>query len=144
MTRMVSGFDAGAAPWQDGARFSLLIADGDVGFRELVRRNLGQGIRVLGDAGDGQEVVLMAKRLRPDVVLMNIALPLVDGPEAALRIKADRAQTKVVLLTSGHEERRLPQADALLPRDEVRAGMLSRTGRAGGAGRKPRRRRTDR
>lgn len=141
MTRLASGLNAGAAPLQEGAPFSLLIADGDVDFRELVRRNLGRGVVVVGDAGDGNEVVLMAKRLHPDVVLMNTAMPLVDGHEAARRIKADRAQTKVVLLTSGHEARQLPHADALLPRDKMRAGMLSETGRAGRTARRPRHRR---
>jgi CheY-like chemotaxis protein len=144
MTRVDSGLNAPAAPWREGAPFSLLIADRDVGFRELVRRNLGDGVVVVGDAGDGNEVVLMAKRLHPDVVLMNIALPLIDGPEAARRIKADRAETKVVLLTSGHEERQLPHADALLPREEMRVGMLSETGRTGKAARRPKRRRARR
>ena len=141
MTRLASGFNAPAAPWREGTPFSLLIADGDALFRELVRRNLGHGVVVVGDAGDGQEVVLMARRLHPDVVLMNIAMPLIDGPEAARRIKADRAETKVVLLTSGREPREFLHADALLPKEEVRVGMLSETGRSGRAARKPRRRR---
>jgi len=144
MTRMASGFNAGAAPWREGAQLSLLIADGDVDFRELVRRNLGHGVVVIGDAGDGEEVVLMARRLHPDVVLMNIAMATIDGPEAARRIKADRAETKVVLLSAGHEGRQLPHADAVLPKEEVRVGMLSESGRTGRAARKPRRRRARR
>ena len=144
MTRMASGLNAEAAACREDAPFSVLIADGDVDFRELVRRNLRHGVVVVGDAGDGQEVVLMARRLHPDIVLMNIAMPLIDGPEAARRIKADRAETKVVLLTSGHEERALPHADALLPKEEVRVGMLSETRRAGRAARTPRRRRVRR
>jgi CheY-like chemotaxis protein len=144
MTRMASSLNAEAAPWREGAQFSLLIADGDVDFRELVRRNLGHGVVVVGDAGDGEEVVLMAKRLHPDVVLMNIAMATIDGPEAARQIKADRAETKVVLLTSGREPRELLHADALLPKEEVRVGMLAETRRTGGGARSPRRRRVRR
>ena len=109
---------------------SLLIADGDVDFRDLVRRSLGHRVVVVGDAGDGEEVVLMARLLHPDVVLMNSMLDRIDGPEAARRIKADRAETKVVLLTSGREERPLPHADAFLPKEEMRVGMLEGTRRA--------------
>lgn len=123
------GLNAQATPCRAGAPLSLLIADGDALFRELVRRSLGDGVVVVGDAGDGEEVVLMARRLHPDVVLMNSVLARVDGPEAARRIKADRAETKVVLLTSGHEERPLPHADALLPKEEMRVGMLCKARR---------------
>jgi CheY-like chemotaxis protein len=139
MTRMASSLNAPMAP--PGAPFSVLIADRDIDFRKLVRRNLGRGVVVVGDAADGNEVVLMAKRLHPDVVLMDVAMPTIDGPEAARRIKADRAETKVVLLTSGHEARELLHADALLPKEQVRAGMLSEAeGGPGGRG-KPRGRR---
>ena len=126
---------------REDAPLSLLIADGDALFRELVRRNLGDRVVVVGDAGDGEEVVRMAKRLHPDVVLMNSAMATIDGPEAARRIKADRAETKVVLLTSGHDERQLPHADALLPNKDMRVGMRRRAGRAV---RTPRRRRAGR
>jgi CheY-like chemotaxis protein len=128
MARVAPSVDASSAS------FSVLIADGDFGFRQLVRRSLGRRVVVVGDAADGYEVVRMAKRLRPDVVLMAVSLPAIDGPEAARRIKAERAETKVVMLTSGHEEREIPHADALLPKEEVRVGMLAR----------PRRRRAQR
>jgi CheY-like chemotaxis protein len=139
MTRLASSLNA--VPWREGAPFSLLIADGDALFRELVRRSLGRRVVVVGDAGDGEEVVLMARRLHPDVVLMDIAMPTIDGPEAARQIKADRAETKVILLTSGREPRELLHADALLRKEVVRVGMMAETRRTGKGGRSPRRRR---
>jgi CheY-like chemotaxis protein len=81
--------------------FTLLIVDRDNGFRELVKRHVGRSVVVVGEACDGYEAVHMAKRLHPDVVLMEIAAPILDGVEAARRIKADRAETKVILLSSG-------------------------------------------
>lgn len=144
MTRLASDINApGDPPLRERALFSLLIADADDGFRHLVRQHLGRVIAIVGDVGDGDEAVRLAKRLRPDVVLMDIAMPLIGGPEAARRIKADRAETKVVLLTSGDERsdgggpenaggaQLLLHADALLPKKSMRAGILSHVGRLG-------------
>jgi CheY-like chemotaxis protein len=112
------------------APFSLMIVDRDNGFRELVKRHLGVSVVVTGEACDGEEAVQMAKRLQPDVVLMEIDAPILDGVEAARLIKVDRPQTKVVLLSPAGEadhldgggrrvEAALLQADAVLPKDRV-------------------------
>jgi CheY-like chemotaxis protein len=129
-------------------RFSVLIAVSDENFRELVKRHLGQAAVVIGDASDGNEAVCLANQLHPDVVLMDVAMPLLGGPEAARRIKAARAQTKVVLLTSGTEDESLDWggsvsgsaslhiADALLPKKNVMSGILSQLGRTEAAQRR--------
>lgn len=87
---------------------SDLTAPGDPPLREKALFSLPdrgrRGSSRWWDVGDGDEAVRLAKRLHPDVVLMDIAMPLIGGPEAARRIKADRAETKVVLLTSGDEK----------------------------------------
>ena len=119
----------------------MLIADADGAFRHLVRRYLGPGIVVVGEAGDGDEAIRLAQRLHPDVVLMDVAMPTIDGAEAARQIKADRAETKVVLLTSGREPRGLLHADALLVKEAVRGGMLAEARRTGEAARSAKRRR---
>jgi CheY-like chemotaxis protein len=139
-----------AAPWPYKTGLSVLIADGDDDFRKLVRRHLGGAVLVIGDAGDAAEAVRLAERLHPDVVLMDMDMPEMGGPEAARRIKADRAETKVVLLTAA-DDRRARQdtqssgtpapvlhADALLLKEKVRVGILSQIGRIARAMRKPR------
>ena len=139
MTRPGSRLTAGDRPSRERELFSLLIADADEAFRRLVRQHLGRVIAIVGEVGDGDEAVRLARQLHPDVVLMDIAMPRIGGPEAARQIKADRAETKVVLLTSGDEKAdgEGPQndpapmlhADAVLPKKMMRAGILSHIGR---------------
>src|SRR5215213_8870074 len=86
------------------ARVSVLVAGGDGDFRKMVKRHLTGGVRVIGDAADADQAVILARQLHPDVVLLDMALPLIGGREAARRIKAECAETKVVLLTAGEAD----------------------------------------
>jgi DNA-binding NarL/FixJ family response regulator len=57
-------------------------------------------LEVAGEAGDGEEAVAMAAALRPDVVLMDLRMPRVDGAEATARIVAEVPGTRVLVLTT--------------------------------------------
>ena len=67
------------------------------GFAMILRRG---GIDVLGEARDGHEAVSAAADLRPDVVLMDVRMPKLDGIEATRLITTQRPETKVVVLTT--------------------------------------------
>jgi DNA-binding NarL/FixJ family response regulator len=56
-------------------------------------------VTVVGHAVDGREAVELARELRPDVVLMDVSMPLLDGFEAVRAIRADRADACVLMLT---------------------------------------------
>ena len=83
----------------------ILIADDHEGFREEVTHYLRmqKGVEVVGRADNGKEAVFQAGMLHPDLVLMDISMPLMSGLEAARQIKEHAPEIKVVFVTI-HEE----------------------------------------
>ncbi|MDQ7848796.1 MAG: response regulator transcription factor [Armatimonadota bacterium] len=89
----------------------VLLADDHPLFRDGVRSLLqARGVEVVGEAGDGEEAVEAALRLRPDVILMDISMPRMNGLEATRVIKARLPQVKIVMLTVSDEDRTLFEA----------------------------------
>ncbi len=78
----------------------LLLADDHRMLREGLRRSLqDHGFEVVGEASDGQEAFRMATELTPDVVLMDVTMPVLDGVEATRLIHGALPDTAVVMLT---------------------------------------------
>ena len=77
----------------------VLIADDDPGFRMFIRRVLDKehDASVVGEALDGHEAVRKAEQLKPNMVLMDMDLPRMDGLEATRRVKATLPGTVVVM-----------------------------------------------
>jgi DNA-binding NarL/FixJ family response regulator len=89
----------------------VLLADDHALFRDGVRSLLQtRGIDVVGEAADGREAVEAALRLRPDVVLMDITMPRMDGLEATRLIKARAPEITIVMLTVSEDDHMLFEA----------------------------------
>lgn len=74
-------------------------------------------IEVVGEAADGAEAVALAQKLAPDVVLMDLMLPGMDGVQATRAVRQASPRTQVIVLTSYHEDEHIFPA--------IRAGALS-------------------
>jgi DNA-binding NarL/FixJ family response regulator len=87
----------------------LLLADDHPVVRRGLRAMLEAepDMTVVGEAGDGAEALRMAEALRPDIVIMDISMPQMDGLEATRRIKAEGLPTQVLILTVHAQERYL-------------------------------------
>ncbi len=83
------------------SKISVLIADDHTLFRHGLRRLLGDydDLTVVGEAADGTEAVALVKRLRPHVVLMDVQMPGLPGPEATRQIRSAHPKTQVIMLT---------------------------------------------
>jgi NarL family two-component system response regulator LiaR len=90
-------------------RIKVLIVDDHQVVRQGLRTflDLLEDIQVIGEAGDGAKAIEMARELTPDVILMDLVMPGMDGISATARIKALGSGAKVIALTSFAEDDRL-------------------------------------
>jgi NarL family two-component system response regulator LiaR len=88
-----------------GSKIRVLLADDHVVLREATAELVDHqpDMEVVGQAGSGEETIARALALRPDVVVMDIAMPRLDGLEATRRIRSGCRDTRVLVLTA-HED----------------------------------------
>ncbi len=90
----------------------ILIADDEQLLRQGVRALLGtsKDIEIVAEARDGAEAVDLVEKLSPDVVLMDLAMPRLDGLGAVERIRALRKNTRILILTMYIDETTIDDA----------------------------------
>ncbi|HEY6944880.1 MAG TPA: response regulator transcription factor [Candidatus Acidoferrum sp.] len=89
----------------------LLLADDHTLVRQGLKAFLDrQGFQVVCEAANGQEAIQMAMKEQPDVALMDISMPLLNGVDAARELKKSVPKTKVILLTKHEEDQYVTEA----------------------------------
>jgi DNA-binding NarL/FixJ family response regulator len=81
----------------------VLVVDDEPLFVEMIKAMLGaeSGIDVVGTAGDGRTAVQLAREVDPDVIVMDVSMPIMDGIEATSRIREADPNACVLILTGG-------------------------------------------
>src|SRR5664280_1780004 len=87
-------------------RITVLLAEDHTIVREGFRKmlELENDLQVVGEAQDGRQAVALAKKLRPAVVLMDIAMPLLNGLEATRQILKAVPGTRIVILSAHNDD----------------------------------------
>ncbi len=90
----------------------ILIADDHPIFRDGLRRLLEAepGFRVIGEAADGSETVLKARQLKPDILLLDLAMPRMPGLEVLREMSRGASPVRIVILTAAIEKRQIVEA----------------------------------
>ena len=110
---------------------TVLVVDDHRGFRVRARLLLeAEGYEVVGEAGDGRTAISESERLRPDLVLLDVQLPDLDGFEVAARITGDGGAPAVVLTSSRDwsDSRELlarSGASGFLPKDQLSGATIA-------------------
>ena len=79
----------------------VLVVDDNGGFRQRIKEFLASepDIEVVGEAADGEQAILKAKELQPDVVLMDVRMPGTNGLDATRELKDEMPEVKVIMLS---------------------------------------------
>jgi DNA-binding NarL/FixJ family response regulator len=95
----------------EGSTIRVLLADDHRMLREGLRRSLSEeGFDIVGEAENGEQAIQMASELAPDVILMDVSMPELDGVEATRAIKAVDGAPQVVMLTMHADKEVLAEA----------------------------------
>lgn len=85
---------------------NVIVADDQEIVREGIKMilSLYEEINILGEAGNGRQLIMLLEKLQPDVILMDVRMPIMDGVEATKIIKEKYKNVKIIILTTFNED----------------------------------------
>ncbi len=91
---------------------SVLIVDDHPLFRDGLQKALAleSDLNVVGESVDGEDAIRAVRKLQPDVVLLDVNLPVLNGLQVARQLKADRTNTSIIVLTAYHDSQQVLHA----------------------------------
>jgi len=97
---------------EDQRQISILIVDDHPLFRDGLQQalTLEDDLNVVGQSEDGEDALRAARKLQPDVILLDINLPLMNGLQVARQLKAERTNAAVIVLTAYHDSQQVLHA----------------------------------
>jgi DNA-binding NarL/FixJ family response regulator len=101
------------SPGSPGKRLRVLVADDHKGMLENLVRMLSSDFDVVAAVGDGGAVIAQAERVRPDLLILDVTMPVMNGIAAAARLKATGSTAKVVFVTMLHDREFVQQSSSL-------------------------------
>jgi DNA-binding NarL/FixJ family response regulator len=111
--------------------FTIVLADDHMLFRQGVKRIIEENkdLKVIGEAGDGLALLDLLKTCEPDLVILDISMPLLRGLEAARELKSNNPKIKVLLLTMHRKKDFLHQAieagaDGFMLKEDADYGLI--------------------
>jgi len=105
---------------------TIVIVDDDPRFRGIARRLLEtEGFDVIGEASDGRQALAVTRALEPDIVLLDVQLPDIDGIQVAAQLSADGDRPAIVLTSTRDESDFGPQVEQSGARGFVPKGEIS-------------------
>jgi DNA-binding NarL/FixJ family response regulator len=95
------------------SRLRIVVADDHQPMRQLLVQLLSQDFDVVDAVGNGEAVVKSAERLNPDVLVLDIAMPVMSGIAAAARLRAAGSEARIVFVTMHHDPEFVEESTAL-------------------------------
>lgn len=86
---------------KDGSAIRVMAVDDSPVTRKMIKKALEpKGFEIVGEAGNGRDAINLYNKIKPDVIIMDITMPIMDGLEAALAIKKLNPQQKIIMLSA--------------------------------------------
>lgn len=112
--------------------YQIILADDHIMFRNGLRRIIedSPGLAVIGEAGDGLELLELLKKTKPDMVILDVSMPRLRGLEAAREIKTSYPDIRILILTMHRDQEYLLQAlsakaDGYLLKEDTDAQLIT-------------------